>query len=178
MSKKIWTYVIATLCFIGGIFLLVKPEQSTSNIVYYLGLIMLVIGIFKVLSALIDRSNMLLPGSYLFSGILNVLFGIILMNNTSNVTKTISVIIGIWLIINAGSNLALALNYKKNSNIIDTSYIISNALKIILGIIVLTTPIIGVIFTGYFLGIILILIGIAIIYNDYRKKKVYKIKIK
>ena len=42
----------------------------------------------------------------------------------------------------------------------------------------MTTPIITVIFVGWVLGIILIIVGIAIIYNAYTSKNVYKVKIK
>lgn len=178
MTKKIWTYIISILCIVGGIFLLIEPVNSTTKIVYYIGLIMLIVGIFKVIASLINHNSMLLPGSYFFSGIINVLFGIILMNNTTGVTKTISIIIGLWLIFNAASNLALVLNYKRNNNTLDTTFIVSNVLKLVLGIIVLTTPILGIVFSSWFIAIILILIGIGILYNDYRNKKVYKVKVK
>lgn len=178
MTKKIWTYIIAILCIIGGIFLIVEPEQSTADIVYYIGLIMLIIGIFKVIASLINKSTILLPGSYFFGGAINVLFGIILMNNTTGVTKTLSIIIGLWLIFNAISNIALVLNYKKNNNTIDTTFIVSNTLKLVLGIIVLTTPIMGIILSGVILGIILVVIGIGIIINANKGKKVYKVKVK
>ncbi len=178
MTKKFWTYVIAILAIIGGIFLILKPEQSTSDIVYYIGLIMLIIGAFKVVASLINKDSIMLPGSFFFGGIINILFGIILMNNSSGVTKTLSIIIGLWLIINAASNLALVLNYKKNNNSIDTTFIVSNILKLILGIIVLTTPIMGVIFTGWVLGIILIIIGVGLIFNSNKTKKTYKVKVK
>lgn len=178
MSKKIWTYIMAFLCIISGIFLLVRPEQSTSNIIYNIGLIMLIVGICKIISAVFSNNNVLLPGNYFFSGTLNSIFGIILMNNTTGLTKSISVIIGVWLIINSALNLGMIINYKKVSNVIDIKTIILNVLKLILGIIIMTTPIVFVIFTSAFLGIILILIGIAIIYNDNIKGKFYSVKIK
>jgi len=49
---------------------------------------------------------------------------------------------------------------------------------IILGIIVLTTPIITIVFTGVILGIILIVVGIFTIINFHHNDLSYKVKVK
>lgn len=178
MTKKIWTYIISALCIIGGLYLIINPQLTFTNLVYYIGLIILIIGIIKVLSALINRENFFLPGNYLFSGIINSLFGIILMTNASSTVKVIPIIIGLWLIISSASGLALILNVKRNNNTINNSLLVNHLIKLIIGIIVLTTPIITIVFTGWFLGIILLLIGIYLIVNSFPKQKTYKVKVK
>lgn len=178
MTKKIWTYIIAILCIIGGVYLIIKPTLSFETLVYYIGLVLLLTGIIKVLASLIIKESFLLPGNYFFGGILNGLFGIILMNNKSTAVNIISTIIGLWLIISGVSGLALILNLKRNKNIIDNNLLITNILKLILGIIVLTTPIITIVFTGWVLGLILILVGIIMIINSFKNNKIYKVKIK
>ncbi len=178
MTKKIWTYIIAILCIIGGVYLIIKPTLSFETLVYYIGLVLLLTGIIKVLASLIIKESFLLPGNYFFGGILNGLFGIILMNNKSTAVNIIPTIIGLWLIISGVSGLALILNLKRNKNIIDNNLLITNILKLILGIIVLTTPIITIVFTGWVLGLILILVGIIMIINSFKNNKIYKVKIK
>ena len=56
--------------------------------------------------------------------------------------------------------------------------ILTNVAKLILGIIVFTTPIISIIFSGTILGIILIFVGVAIIISCVKTTNTYKVKIK
>lgn len=177
-SKKIWNYIIAILLILGGIYLIFEPVNASSNLVFYIGLILTIIGVFKVLSSIINKENFLLPGNFLFNGILNTLFGIILMTNSTTTLKIISTIIGIWLIISATSGLALLFNLKNNKNTINNNLLVSYILKLIIGIIVLATPIITIILTGWVLGIILVLIGVYMIVNSLSKKSTYSVKIK
>lgn len=173
MTKKVWTYIVGILLIVGGVLLFLSPEQTLNNLIYYFGLILLITSIVKILSMLINKL-----GSYFYFGsILNLLFGIILMNNSDMTLRLISIFIGIWLILSASSGLIVILNLK-GRNTIDNSLLATNILKLILGIIVLVVPSITSIFTGVLLGIILILIGIYTIFNDKKTTNVYKVKIK
>jgi Uncharacterized conserved protein len=175
MSKKIWTYIISALAIIGGIFLIIKPEQSFANLIYYIGIVILVTGILKLLSSLINKSY-LIPESSVLGGIVNIIFGIILMTNASLSVKIIPTFISIWLILGSIINLLLMFKFKKTY--FSEKYLISNIFKLIIGIIVLTTPIISIIFTGTILGIILILIGLFTLFNTKKDTKIYKVKVK
>lgn len=177
-TKTIWSYIIAILCIIGGIYLILEPVGASSNLVFYVGIVLTIVGVLKILSSLINRENFLLPGNFLFSGIINTLFGIILMTNSTTTLKAISIIIGVWLIISAISGIALIFNFQNNKNTISNNILVSYILKLIIGIVLLTTPIITIIFTGWILGIILVLIGIYMIINNFPKKSTYSVKIK
>ena len=176
--KNIWNYVLGFLFILGGVVLIFRPNVSFQNLVYYLGLILLITGIFKIVTSILRHDSFLLPGSFLLGGILNSLFGIILMNNKSAAVNLIPTILGFYLIISGASGLGLLINNKRYTKNIDTKMLIENITKLFLGIIVLTTPIITVVFVGWVLGLILIAIGCVIIFKDYRQKNVYKVKIK
>lgn len=176
--KNIWNYVLGVLFLLGGIVLIFNPNVSFQNLVYYVGLVLLITGLFKVITSVINKESLLLPGNYFFGGILNVLFGIILMVNKAAAVNFIPKVIGFWLIIVSASGLALVLNNKRINNELDKKVLIQNIIKLLFGIIVLTTPIITIVFVGWVLGIILIFVGIGIIYKTYAEKNVYKVKIK
>ena len=175
--KNFWNYVISFLCIIGGIYFILKPNYTFSSLVYYLGLIILVIGIIKILYSLLNKENNFSLGNSFWSGIINIIFGIILMVNKQGIQSMISSILGIWLIISSTSNLVLFFN-KTNRTSVDVRYLVKTILKLILGIIVITTPIITFIFVGWVLGVILVAIGIGNLINIYQKRNVYKVKIK
>lgn len=60
----------------------------------------------------------------------------------------------------------------------DKKEIITDLVKLVLGIVILTTPIVSIIFTGTVMGIICVIIGVYNFYDMYSNKSVYKVKIK
>ena len=74
------------------------------------------------------------------------------------------------------SIFSISLNYNKKTN--DKKELIIDIIKLVLGILILTTPIISIIFTGLVIGIICVIIGVYNFYDMYSNKKVYKVKIK
>lgn len=176
MSKKIWTYIIGILLIVCGAFLIVKPEQSFSTLVYYAGLAILIVGIIRLISTMINKDEINTTDSFVNGG-LNILLGLILMVANDITAKVVSMFIGIWLILKAITTLSAVANYKK-SNTIDTHVVATGIIFLILGIIVLTTPIITIIFTGILLGIILIVIGVFTILKYYKNDTTYSVKVK
>ena len=51
MSKKIWNFIIGLVLIIGGAILLVNPEQSFSKLVFFVGIVLLLTGIIKIIYA-------------------------------------------------------------------------------------------------------------------------------
>lgn len=174
--KNYKNYIIAILLIIGGIYLVIKPNMTFQNLIFYVGLIMLIVGISKVLVSITSSLSMLMPGSYFLSGGLTALFGLILMLNKSSAVNIVPKIIGAWLIIASLSNIALYLNL--NSKTKDIKELIKNIVILVLGILCLTTPIVTIIFVGSVVGLILIAAGIYMIITTYQNKNVYKVKIK
>lgn len=175
MKKKIWNYVIGIIFIIGGIFLLFNPNEGISSIVKYVGALLLVVGLVKVLYSLLDK--VYLKDENMTSGILNIVFGLILFLNSSGTIKFISILIGIWLILSSIPSLILLLN-ANDKNIVERKALINSIVKLVLGIIILITPVITWIFTGIVMGFILIIIGVYIIFTYKDTNKVYKVKVK
>lgn len=176
--KNYKNYIIAILLIIGGIYLIIKPNMTFQNLIFYVGLIMLIVGIPKVLVSITSSLSMLMPGSYFLSGGLTALFGLILMLNKSSAVNIVPKIIGAWLIITSLSNIALYLNLNSKTKGKDIKDLIKNIVILVLGILCLTTPIITIIFVGSVVGLILIAAGIYMIITTYQNKNVYKVKIK
>lgn len=177
MSKKIWNFIIGLVLIIGGAILLVNPEQSFSKLVFFVGIVLLLTGIIKIIYAFLNRDYVYLPGNVFMSGFLNALFGFVLIFNPDTTTKIISIFIGIWLLSTSLSSLVLLLNMKGNDYFSQTM-LVTNILKFIVGLLVLVTPIISVLFTGVFLGLFLIVVGVCAIFNYKDEEKIYKVKVK
>lgn len=173
MSKKIWTILIGVGLIVLGTFLVIDPNQTTQNLIYYLGVALLVIGILKIISGIVNKENKTYLTSTISNGVLNILLGIILMTTTTLTIKVISIFIGIYLIISSSSELLFRFNF--GSIMKNNMYV--QIIKLILGVIVLTTPVITIVFSGLVMGIILIIIGVYTLINM-KDDEEYKVKIK
>lgn len=174
MSKKIWNYIISILCIVIGIYLIIKPVKSFETVVYAIGIILLVEGIIKCIFYLIKKEK--ISSIALAEGIINIVFGLILVGNPNLTVKVVSIFIGIWFIIKSSADLYEVLSLKKNT--ISHRDLVVCIIKLILGLIILTTPIIATIFTGYLLGVLIVLIGVVNIINNIKDKKDYSVKVK
>lgn len=174
MSKKIWTILIGVGLIVLGLFLVIDPNQTTQNLIYYLGVAFLVIGILKIISGIVNKDSKAYLTNSISNGILNILFGIILMTTTTLTIKVISIFIGIYLIISSGMKLLYILNL--GAILKPTMYV--EIIKLVIGIIVLTTPVITIVFSGLVIGIILIVVGVYTLINMKEEEEVYKVKIK
>ena len=161
MKEKVLKIIGNLLLILGGFYLIFSPSNTFSSIVYVIGLLLVIYGGIIVVYSLIDKDSLTVFGNVLFSGLINILLGIILMVNKNGTIMMLSRLLGVWLIVK--SLFSLSLYY--GSNIKDKKEII-------------TTPIISIIFTGTIIGIICVLIGVYNFYDMYTNKSVYKVKIK
>ncbi len=172
MKKRIIKYIIGLVFIVGGVMLLIKPNSGINTIISYIGAVLFATGILKILYAIFNK--VYVKDNSLFSGIINIVFGIILLFNSEGTTKFISVLLATWLILNSVSSLFVLLNLKN----VSARLLGMNVVKLLLGIMILTTPVITWVFTGIFVGIILIFIGVYIIASYKEEKSVYKVKVK
>ena len=171
MSKKIGSYLFGALLILFGVIFIISPESAFETIVLTIGIILIVFGGLKIILAL-KSSNPY--ASYSVAGsIFSIVFGIILIGNQETAIKIIPIILGIWLLITGITTLLFLL--KTNS---DKKLIFRPILKIIVGAIAFTLPVIPIIATGIVLGIILILSGITTIANVKDEEVIYKVKVK
>lgn len=173
--KKVWTYIIGFLCVFGGILLILHPDQSISALIHYVGIVLFLTGVVKILSAIISKKYFV-PESSFLSGVWNFIFGLILMYNNALTMSIVPTFIGIWLIITSLSSLIVMFNFRKTY--LDTKRLFTCIFKLIVGIIVLTTPVLLAVLSGVLIGIVLVLIGIWTIVSNLKQDKVYKVKVK
>ncbi len=174
MSKKIWTILIGIGLIVLGTFLVIDPNQTTQNLIYYLGVAFLVIGILKIISGLVNKENKAYLTTSISNGVLNILLGVILMTTTTLTIKVISIFIGIWLIIS--SSMQLLFSFNLGSIMKHNMYV--QIIKLLIGVIVLTTPVVTIIFSGLVIGIILIILGVYTLINMKEEEEIYKVKVK
>lgn len=139
-----------------GLFLLYRPAATTVFLIQILGIFWLAEGIFSVIGALIFSGNRIWK---LLSGILSIIAGaLILMYPIYSplIVLTLFILfIGVWVIIDGVVKVILAL---KGGG---WGIGIIGILTIILGLLLLTNSLVGVLFLPWIFGFFLILGGIG-----------------
>ena len=169
------SYITALILIIGGIFFIANPTSTTYTVIHTIGILFIVIGIINILTSIIRKYDILLPGNYLVNGITSLIVGLILSINPESTIKIFATILGVWLLFNGITYLAFSIN--NNESLTSTSSI-KNIIKIFLGIIILFTPIVTVLFTSYIIGTLLVISGIYMIVDIKKNEKVYKVRVK
>lgn len=144
------------IAILVGLFLLYKPAATTVFLVQILGIFWLAEGILSVIGALIFSGNRVWK---LLSGILSIIAGVVILTYpiySPFIVLTLFIIfIGVWAIINGVVKIILAL---KGGG---WGIGIIGVLTMILGLLLLTNSLVGVLFLPWIFGLFLILGGIG-----------------
>ncbi len=171
MNKGKVVDVFGIILIILGIVFVVSPKSVFESIVLVAGII--IIG-YSLLSLLISFTSKNTYSTYLiFSTVIGLIFGIVLVSNTDSAVNIVPILLGIWLF-SSGLSTALAM-HKIGTGL---SAMVSPITRMGLGILCFATPAVPLTFIGVFVGVILILSGINTITNAKNEEVVYKVRVK
>lgn len=148
-----------------GILLVSFPRQTTVVLIQLLGIYWFVTGILALVSLCIDRS---LWGWKLFSGILGILAGVVVVRHplwsAFLVPFTIVIILGVQAIIQGIIELIQAFQGG------GWGAALLGVINIILGIFLLSEPVIATVVFPVVLGIVAIVLGVIAIFGSFRAR--------
>ncbi len=173
--KRIIQYLIGVICIVFGIMFIVKPEQSFTQLVYYFGVCVLIVGIFKTIGAIISK-NYFAVGYSVLGGVVTFLIGLVLMINAEAMVNSLPWVIGISLVIS--SLIPLIFMFSTHALFIHKYLLCRYIVMLILGILIMTTPIVTFLFSGIAFGIIAIVVGIYQFVSYEDDEVVYRVRVK
>lgn len=168
VTKVSWWAILleGVIAILIGLFLLFRPATTTVLLIQVLGIYWLASGILSFLGAIIYKGEN--RAWKLISGILSVLAGIFILTypyyGSFILLKIFVIFIGIWVIISGGIKLYSAL--KRGGWGIG----ILGILTIILGLLLLTNFLIGILVLPWIFGFFLVIGGIAAFIIGIKKK--------
>ena len=147
-----------------GIICLMSPAQTISVITYIIAFMILAAGIFLIVSYFVNRSSFFGIGSgwTLFYGIVSTLLGILLLFNPGFGNIMFSLCFGAWVVFTGGIKISNAVSLKRLGEPWALVMILG-IISILLGIFLISRPIITSISIGIFIGISLLIEGISYI---------------
>ncbi|MBC8630653.1 DUF308 domain-containing protein [[Eubacterium] tenue] len=161
-SKLEATLILEGILFgIIGILFFINPIESYFSFTTVAGIMLILIGIFTIIRAFKTTEK----AYYIFSGIINILFGIIVWFTPISTTETLILFYGVWALIRGIYLLIMSI---KRKNIGFNTNILYNVVLIILGLLILSNPIVTLLATPYIIGIYFIISCIFELYLGFQ----------
>lgn len=152
-----------------GIFAIFTPLAAAMSLVWALGLMALVEGIVSVV-ALFQRNAAVSRGWLLLYAIASVVFGILAISNPLEVAGVLLMMLAIWLILAGIFRIVLAIRIRKS---IQGEWLIalSGLFSLILGLLFVLSPLMGVVVTTLWIGVLAVFYGLVQILAGWRLRK-------
>ncbi|GAA0863139.1 HdeD family acid-resistance protein [Paraclostridium tenue] len=161
-SKLEATLILEGILFgIIGILFFINPIESYFSFTTVAGIMLIIIGIFTIIRAFKTTEK----AYYIFSGIINILFGIIVWFTPISTTETLILFYGVWALIRGIYLLIMSIKRKNIGFNTNTLY---NVILIILGLLILSNPIVTLLATPYIIGIYFIISCIFELYLGFQ----------
>ncbi|MBM4158424.1 MAG: hypothetical protein FJ216_06545 [Ignavibacteria bacterium] len=161
--KHPWLYFLRGLLFIIiGIYAITVPVDALLVLVVFIGAVTLVTGFFQILSAIFNAKNYMHWGLMFVWGIVEFLFGLILITKPGISVEIFLFIFGFWAIATGVFFIGDTIGLKKSNVPYWWLNVIAGILMIILGYIIITNPFSAIAIT-IILGIEAVIYGIFVI---------------
>lgn len=155
-STKLGTIVSGAALAIMGFILFTNPKTAMITITVMLGWVLVIMGVVSLASAL-TRWSVILSTADLYAGIVELLFGVLLVNMPGFFVTWIFILLGIFILV-SGLNSLYGANAMQTLGLPSAGIAKAGAiLAIVLGALVLFSP-------GLFADTAMVICGIALIY--------------
>lgn len=158
----IWAVVRGVLAIIFGIIALVAPLTTAAALALVIGIFAIVDGIIDIIDALRHRGTSGV-GFRVFLGVVSLLFGLIILVWPGRTLAFMVILIAIWSIVIGVLQIVASIGIRKQSGSAWIWGVVSGALGVIFGILVLVWPGIGLVSLIWLIGIWAIVFGLALI---------------
>jgi len=149
------------MLFALGLFAVFNPSTATGVLATYLGIAGILAGTAEIAMALSNRDREDW-GSYLGEGVLDLLIGLLFLVRPE-IANIIPIVLGIWILFSGASLLMRGLRGRVEGN-----YLIPSLLILVLGFLLVTNPFGAYVSLMAFLGVALIVIGLALMFVSWK----------
>lgn len=114
LKKSGWTSLFTSLLFaIIGIVLMVNPEGTIKLVSSILGILFILIGVYKILTYFIAKGKYELYNYDIAYGVIAIIIGIVTIVYSRQIVSMFRIVIGIWILYSSVMRLTFSVKLKK-----------------------------------------------------------------
>lgn len=153
LKKTGWTSLLTSLLFaIIGVVLITNPDGTIKLVSNVLGILFIVIGIYKILRYFIAKGKYELYNYDIAYGVIAMIIGMVTIVYSTQIVSMFRIVIGIWILYSSVMRLTFCLKLKKLDSYAGMSGLVIALLMLICGLFIIFNE-----------GAILVTIGSAIL---------------
>lgn len=161
--SKVSIIVSAVLMIIVGIIALCNPAETLVSLSWVIGIMTLISGISVMIFYFSEAKGLFGAGTVLFTGIADIILGIIFLNHSFIVSQVLAFIAGLWLTVFGIERIVRSTDLKKMLYSDWWITLIIGIVSAVLGILSMLAPICGAVLISVVVGIGFVLHGVAIL---------------
>lgn len=160
-TKYWWLALVkGILLILLAFFVFRHPVDALVGVAIYIGFTLLLTGIVEIMGSIAVKDIVPKWGWGLFGGILDVIFGIILLSNPALSAATFPFIIGFWIIFYGVMTFAGSFTEKRNGNTNWWIGVLYGLLSIFIGFMITNNLMVGIMAITWWMGLGFLLAGI------------------
>lgn len=160
LERVLWAWILlliaGALSAAAGVIVLAKPHISLATLAVVLGIFLLLDGVLELSWALVRRGeNRALPA---LVGVVSAIAGVVLIRHPTKAVAVIALLLGLWLIVLGVVRLIRAFDEPAHRYVA----MLSGVVELAGGIVIVSSPHIGVATLALLIGIVFIVRGLAL----------------
>ena len=161
-----WLFALFGVVTLGvGVFFVVSPHETLSTFTVIAGIFLLVDGVLAIFGSIFNRGDG--RGLLALIGVLSALAGLVLIKKPFDTLVVFTLIIGAWFVVVGIVRFVSALGSHEGRG----GNIVTAAVDVIAGIVILSWPDLGLATLAVIIGIVLILRGVLFIVAGWQLHK-------
>jgi len=161
--QKLWwiTLLRGIILLMLAFFVFRHPANALIGVAIYIGVSLLFTGILQTGASIGFRESFPNWGWILAGGLLDIVFGFVLLSNPALTAATLPFVIGFWIIISGIMSFADSFQSKKEGNSLWGLSMLGGVLSVIVGYFIMSNIIVGALTITTWMGIGFLIIGIV-----------------
>jgi uncharacterized membrane protein HdeD (DUF308 family) len=173
--KALWWMVllrgIAALGF--GVLAMFWPQATLKLLFVYFGAYLVVDGLVAIVSGLITRRTRW--GWMVLLGTVEIVLGVIVMLNPSEVTSALVIFLALWALIGGAVQIIAALRFRSSGDGSWVWLLAGGALSLLFGIYFVINPLALAKFVLVVAGVFSVLLGVVLVAGAFRVRTLYRV---
>ncbi|MGB5204742.1 MAG: DUF308 domain-containing protein [Eudoraea sp.] len=170
--QKLWWFTLlrGIILLILAFFVFRHPANALMGVAIYIGISLLITGILQTGASIAFRDTIPNWGWILAGGLLDIVFGFVLLSNPALTAASLPFVIGFWIIISGIMSFADSFQSKKEGNSLWGLSMLGGVLSVIIGYFIMSNIIVGALTITTWMGIGFLIFGIVNIVIGFKLK--------